>query len=105
MLIQHDNNILTYLKSQQSMLIQHDIDMKMIGNFTLENQFNIMENQVLLSDILQSLWWSTLLNCLFLLLLCLVIIFMLYHVEKISKKLEEDDEVQHGAYVKIVSDA
>jgi len=88
-----------FLEQQHDLLLKQNNVLVDGLNITLEMEEIIISNQNILWMISNNIQYMLLLHFLSIMLVALILIVMVCHLEKITKKFEDVEEVQNGAYV------
>tara|TARA_B100001059_G_C17820139_1_gene577748 strand:- start:1635 stop:1931 length:297 start_codon:yes stop_codon:yes gene_type:complete len=92
-------NTMLFLEQQHDLLLKQNNVLVDGLNITLEMEEIIISNQNILWMISNNIQYMLLLHFLSIMLVALILIVMVCHLEKITKKFEDVEEVQNGAYV------
>ena len=88
-----------FLEQQNDLLLkQHNVMIDGL-NITLEMEEIIISNQNILWMISNNIQYMLLFHFLSVMLVALILIVVVCHLEKITKKIEDVEEVKNGAYV------
>jgi len=92
-------NTMLFLEQQHDLLLKQNNVMIDGLNITLEMEEIIVNNQNVLWMISNNIQYMLLLHFLSILLVAFTLILISCHLDKITKKYEEVEEVKNGAYV------
>ena len=92
-------NTMLFLEEQHALLMKQNNALVDGMNITLEIEEMIIHNQNVLWMVSNNIQYMLLLHFLSIMLVALVLIVMVCHLEKLTKNLEDTEEVKNGAYV------
>ena len=95
-------NTMLFLEQQHDLILKQNSVLVDGLNITLEMEEIIINNQNILWMISNNIQYMLLLHFLSIMLIAFILIVMVCHLEKITKKFEDVEEVEdvkHGAYV------
>lgn len=92
-------NTLHFLEQQHDLLLKQNNVIVDGLNITLEMENIIVNNQNVLWMISQNIQYMLLFHFLSVMLVALILIVVVCHLEKLTNKYEEVEDVKHGAYV------